>query len=683
MSDDRIFSNLLHVTYVAEEGHAFLDANAWLPEGGNVGAHGENLTITFLSMNRSALSIRLCSSIARHIPDFRGEVLVVDNGSSEEQLGILKEHLNKMPFKWRLVELGANFGVAQGRNSTIKHIVNDWVMFLDNDIYLVKNPIAAIQKELALLGCHFITLALIYKGGEEAHLRGGHIHLSSTEDGVSISAGSTIDASHLEGERDPTLGTFLAGGACVLKRDTFVALGGYDNSMFIGFEDIEFSVRIFQAGYKVGSSACLAFIHDHPVPDTADDRRYEQQRFSKEKLYQSAVHFQNKHGFKVWSPSVTEWLQMRERDLSINNNEQSNETPIEKAQLHIETKPKVGLIIDVSNWAFSRIADQLVRYLSNDFYFDIVCLDKYDAVDDALHQLREYDIVHVFWRDSLRVLMDNRRSLLVHELHGDYDGFLRDCVRDRCITTSVYDHLFLESGEITARSFIFNDLISGYTVSSAFLDRIYRNIDQYPLPDALASDGVDLELFLPLSRERFQNVFERPLVVGWVGNSNWNSETGVDRKGFRSILLPALEHLNNKGFKLEMLFADKAVKHIPYEMMPSYYSKIDILVCASEMEGTPNPVLEAMACGVPIISTNVGIIPEVFGPKQKAFILHERSSEALFQAFQKLLDKPQLLKELSDENLESILPWSWRHRAEAFRGFFKAVLHKRAAEKET
>ena len=56
---------------------------------------------------------------------------------------------------------------------------------------------------------------------------------------------------------------------------------------------------------------------------------------------------------------------------------------------------------------------------------------------------------------------------------------------------------------------------------------------------------------------------------------------------------------------------------IAHEDMPEYYNGIDIYVCTSRTEGTPNTVLEAMACGVPVISTDVGIVPEVFGEKQK------------------------------------------------------------------
>ncbi|WZB73295.1 glycosyltransferase family 4 protein [Achromobacter xylosoxidans] len=44
--------------------------------------------------------------------------------------------------------------------------------------------------------------------------------------------------------------------------------------------------------------------------------------------------------------------------------------------------------------------------------------------------------------------------------------------------------------------------------------------------------------------------------------------------------------------------------------MPAYYNSLDLYVCPSAIEGTPNPVLEAMACGVPVISTDVGIVPK-------------------------------------------------------------------------
>jgi glycosyltransferase involved in cell wall biosynthesis len=105
--------------------------------------------------------------------------------------------------------------------------------------------------------------------------------------------------------------------------------------------------------------------------------------------------------------------------------------------------------------------------------------------------------------------------------------------------------------------------------------------------------------------------------------------------------------------------------------MPAYYASIDVYVCTSKIEGTPNPVLESMACGVPVISTDVGIVPQAFGPLQKKFILTERSVEAVAAALRLLLDEPERLKALSDENLQMIERWDWKIKAENFAGFFQ------------
>lgn len=63
-----------------------------------------------------------------------------------------------------------------------------------------------------------------------------------------------------------------------------------------------------------------------------------------------------------------------------------------------------------------------------------------------------------------------------------------------------------------------------------------------------------------------------------------------------------------RGFDIEERFADKHVTPRTLREMPDYYSSIDVYVCASITEGTPNPILEAMASGVPIVTTDVGIV---------------------------------------------------------------------------
>lgn len=176
--------------YVTSRYHQYLDEGASREEGGNIGINGEHLTITFLSLNRSGLSKKLCRSIAEHIPAFKGEVLIIDNGSTEDELESLERYLAGMPFKWRIERLGQNYGVAGGRNRTMPFVQTPWVMMLDNDIYLLKNPLPSIQRDLSLLGCHFMALTLLNDDKETTMIRGGNIYLGLHENELVIGCGS-------------------------------------------------------------------------------------------------------------------------------------------------------------------------------------------------------------------------------------------------------------------------------------------------------------------------------------------------------------------------------------------------------------------------------------------------------------------------------------------------------------
>lgn len=107
-----------------------------------------------------------------------------------------------------------------------------------------------------------------------------------------------------------------------------------------------------------------------------------------------------------------------------------------------------------------------------------------------------------------------------------------------------------------------------------------------------------------------------------------------------------------------------------------FFAGIDCYVCASKIEGTPAPILESMACGVPFISTCVGIVPEAAGELQSRFILKERSKDALKEKIIELLEHPELLPQLSQENLASIRNWEWRDRIRRYIPMWKDAMGK-------
>ena len=170
-------------------------------------------------------------------------------------------------------------------------------------------------------------------------------------------------------------------------------------------------------------------------------------------------------------------------------------------------------------------------------------------------------------------------------------------------------------------------------------------------------------------KNKFKNFNQQKLIIGWSGNSKFSDEEDDDLKGLNKIIRPTVEKLIYEGYNIELKIADKNVKLIPHNEMPNYYNNIDVYVCASRTEGTPNTVLEAMGCGIPIISTNVGIVPEVFGTKQSEFII-KREEEDLIKKIKILYNNKNILEQLSKENLNQIQEWSWEKKSIIFKEFF-------------
>lgn len=77
-----------------------------------------------------------------------------------------------------------------------------------------------------------------------------------------------------------------------------------------------------------------------------------------------------------------------------------------------------------------------------------------------------------------------------------------------------------------------------------------------------------------------------------------------------------------------------------YDLIPLYYSAADASVLASYREGCPNAVLESLACGTPVVATDVGAVPDILPKPYCGQIVPPRQVEPLQQAMQQVLDTP-------------------------------------------
>jgi len=165
-------------------------------------------------------------------------------------------------------------------------------------------------------------------------------------------------------------------------------------------------------------------------------------------------------------------------------------------------------------------------------------------------------------------------------------------------------------------------------------------------------NGVDCDVFHPLDRREARAILgvgPGPLFVA-VGNL-------VPEKGF-DLVIDALAAnadatlvIVGEGPERAPLEARAAAQGMagrvsilpvrPQHELAIAYSAADALVLASTREGWPNVLLEAMACGTPVVATDVGAVREMVRERIVGVVVENRSADALGLALRQLLKEPR------------------------------------------
>jgi glycosyltransferase involved in cell wall biosynthesis len=79
---------------------------------------------------------------------------------------------------------------------------------------------------------------------------------------------------------------------------------------------------------------------------------------------------------------------------------------------------------------------------------------------------------------------------------------------------------------------------------------------------------------------------------------------------------------------------------VTQEALALWMNAADVLCLASRREGCPNVVLEALACGLPVVANAVGAIPELLSTEEVGLLVPPGDGRALEQALRRALGKP-------------------------------------------
>jgi len=160
-------------------------------------------------------------------------------------------------------------------------------------------------------------------------------------------------------------------------------------------------------------------------------------------------------------------------------------------------------------------------------------------------------------------------------------------------------------------------------------------------------NGVDLKRFAPVDRTCARSALglTRTTLIS-VGHL-------IERKGHHIVIealagLPGMElivvgdgedehRLRALAARLGVADRTRFIGAVPQEQLRQYYGAADILVLASSREGWANVLLEAMACGTPVVATAIWGTPEVVTEPVAGVLMRERTAAALIEAVRSLL----------------------------------------------
>jgi len=100
---------------------------------------------------------------------------------------------------------------------------------------------------------------------------------------------------------------------------------------------------------------------------------------------------------------------------------------------------------------------------------------------------------------------------------------------------------------------------------------------------------------------------------------------------------------------------------VPHEKVQTFMQQADVFVLPSLSEGLPNVIIEAMACGLPIVVSRVGGIPEIITNDTNGYLVEAKDTESIANFIILLLQDEKLRKKLSDNNKQLVKKYSWEN----------------------
>lgn len=178
-------------------------------------------------------------------------VVVVDNGSEDDSVAMLRDRFPEVA----LIALEQNIGFGRALNLAVEQVPGDPVILLNNDVECEAGFVDALLAGL-VDGVDAVAGALVQRDAP------GLIDSA----GVMVEADTLMAFDYLHGESVARLEGAPAplgptGGAALFRRDAFTALGGFDERIFVYYEDVDLALRMAASGRRCALAPAARALH--------------------------------------------------------------------------------------------------------------------------------------------------------------------------------------------------------------------------------------------------------------------------------------------------------------------------------------------------------------------------------------------------------------------------------------
>lgn len=326
------------------------------------------------------------------------------------------------------------------------------------------------------------------------------------------------------------------------------------------------------------------------------------------------------------------------------------------------TKWRVGLFVDREDWILGTIAKEIKKLHSESGEFEFFLGSQEKMLANPIGTLRHLQRCHVVhWL-----------SAYGYEHFGQLVASPQICTLNHVLKTDKRYIKYYNNVDI---------ILTISLKSKAALEE--RGFDVAKV----IHTGTDPDIFLKKDKTQCRQQLGvsdiSKYIVGFFGKGSSNAEERKDTK----TLIDALTIVNQNipvglllsGDGWDSLILELNKRNIPVarkrvdtlEEMATLYNALDMYVCTSRLEGGPVPVLEAMACECPVISTPVGHVPELIEDKSNGVLIPYSDPTAVAAAIQSLIEAPEYSAQIAKRARETVLAnWTWEQSLQPLRAIY-------------